>query len=435
MKLETAKSLLLVVLIGTSMILTFGMWNYQADYDPLNERSVEAALRGVEKSVDEIIMPSDIIFKQEGNYYTHANPNLKEQFYDRLQEFRITEMERLPVEEERTSSNYEIEVIFPQEVPFLLFDRILQFEDETAPFPTFSIDRFYITFDPNSKSLNLEFISVDGREKVEAEVTSTSRYQEVWDEMNRLQSEDYQAMTLIESTETNIYIPREVPAMHPLSIFFEQMDKSVLQEMLFENTSGIRGSATPGNGYLYATDVRQLTIERNVMEYIYLEQTESMPDLNLIENSIQNINGHSGFTEDFRLMNIDNDDTITYQMYYEGYPVFQGSSSDISTIKQTHSNQHLLEYKRPAIYLDTTDIITKTKKEMRSGEELLEDLAIIPKIDMDAINDLKVGYKIQVETDDNGDYVSMEPEWFMKVNNSWSAVPYNQPGDAARGGD
>lgn len=434
MKLETAKSLLLVVLIGTSMILTFGMWNYQADYDPLNERSVEGTLGGAEKSVDEIIMPSDIIFKQEGNYYTHANPVLKEQFYNRLQDLRITEMERLPVDEERTSSNYEIEVIFPEEVPFLLFDRILEFEDEAAPFATFSIDRFYITFEPNSKSLEFEFISIDGREKVEAEVTSTSRYEEVWDEMNRLQSEDYQAMTLVEGSEKDIYIPREVPAMQPLSIFFTQMDKSVLQEMLFENPSGIRGSATPGNGYLYATDVRQLTIERNVMEYIYLEQPLAISDLNLIESSIQNINGHSGFTEDFRLMNIDNG-TITYQMYYEGYPVFQGSSPDISTIKQTHSNQHLLEYKRPAIYLDTTDIITKTKKEMRSGEEIVEDLATITKIDMDTINDLKVGYKIQVETDDNGDYVSMEPEWFMKVNNSWSAVPYNQPGDAARGGD
>lgn len=434
MKLETAKSLLLVVLIGTSMILTFGMWNYQADYDPLNERSVEGTLSGAEKSVDEIVLPSEILFKQEGNYYTHANPSLKEQFYDRLQDLPLTEMERLPVEEERTASNYEIEVIFPQEVPFLLFDRILQFEDEATPYPTFSIDRFYITFEPNSKSLEFEFISIDGREKVKAEVTSTSRYQEVWDEMHRLQSEDYQAMTLVEGSENDIYIPREVPAMQPLSIFFTQMDKSVLQEMLFENTSGIRGSATPGNGYLYATDVRQLTIERNVMEYIYLylEQSEPMSELNLIEGSIQNINGHSGFTEDFRLMNIDNE-TITYQMYYEGYPVFQGSSPDISTIKQKHSNQHLLEYKRPAIYLDTTDIITKTKKEMRSGEDIIEDLAN-SKINMDNIKDLKVGYKIQVETDDNGDYVSMEPEWFMKVNNSWSAVPY-EPGDAARGGD
>lgn len=433
MKLETAKSLLLVVLIGTSMILTFGMWNYQADYDPLSERSVEGALNGVEKSVDDIVMPSEIIFKQEGNYYTHATPNLKEQFYNSLQELRITEMERLPAEEERTPSNYEVEVIFPQEVPFLLVDRILQLEDEAAPFPTFSIDRFYITFEPNSKSLQLEFISIDGREKVVAEVTSTARYEEVWDEMNRLQSEDYQRMTLIEGGENDFYIPREVPAMQPISIFFTQMNKSVLQEMLFENTSGIRGSATPGNGYLYATDVRQLTIERNVMEYIYLEQPEAISDLNLIENSIQNINGHSGFTEDFRLMNIDNN-TITYQMYYDGHPVFQGSSSDISTIKQTHSNQHLLEYKRPAIYLDTTDIIRKTKKEMRSGEEVIEDL-VKSEIDMDSVNDLKVGYKIQVETDDNGDYVSMEPEWFMKINNNWSAVPYEQPGAAAKGGD
>src|SRR5699024_12619321 len=67
MNYETMKSFVLVVLIGISLLLSFILWSYQPNYDYLQDADYvnEVDVGGGEKSRNELIHPSKVIFNNE----------------------------------------------------------------------------------------------------------------------------------------------------------------------------------------------------------------------------------------------------------------------------------------------------------------------------------------------------------------------------------
>ena len=73
MKLETFKTIILTILVGISLLLTFSLWNYQPNYDPLYPTSSnyvnEVDAGGIEETKRSIIEPINIVFHYDGETY------------------------------------------------------------------------------------------------------------------------------------------------------------------------------------------------------------------------------------------------------------------------------------------------------------------------------------------------------------------------------
>ncbi len=66
-------------------------------------------------------------------------------------------------------------------------------------------------------------------------------------------------------------------------------------------------------------------------------------------------------------------------------------------------------------------------KKLRDSDEIISSIQQSKNIA--DIQDVQIGYRLTVEKDVNGeDYVLLEPDWYQRVNDSWSAVPEKNTG-------
>ncbi|WP_337017300.1 YycH family regulatory protein [Oceanobacillus massiliensis] len=424
MNLETAKSFILVILIGSSIILSFGMLNYQTETTPLSEESYEQVdVGGVEKGKSSLIAPNDIIFKSNGNFFGFSETEQREQLYASMQSWTLSDI-TTSVYEERTPSTYEVEIIFPSEIPFELISSMFSVSEENS-LPYWSFERIYITFNSDIKSLEVEFVSIDGRERATALINSQENYDQLWSYMTNVESDMFRSYTLMDEAAEDIYIPSGVIELNKATLLYTGIEPSDLRDALFLNPSVVSESTNAGVGITYFTDSRQMQVDSHNLglEYVNLvsdnPEENSLSEVSILERSILNINDHKGWTADFKLDELGtNPNMVKYRMYYNGYPVFNNSSPDLSIIEQTWSNgQQLEEYNRPLLNYGFS---TETSSSLPSGEYIIGQIESDSDYNQEEVEDIKIGYRLKANTDDRS--VVLEPIWYVKTGGHWSAV-------------
>ncbi|CEI80338.1 MULTISPECIES: YycH family regulatory protein [Oceanobacillus] len=420
MKLETAKSLLLIILIGTSLVLTFGMWNYQAEYRPLNdvESIDEVDLGGEEQEISDLVKPNDVVFKMNGEFSSYKEPEDSMQFFEDIRQWELTDIQRNDLEED-TESGAEVEIIFPTEVPLSLFDTILNVDSTLTNNTNFYVDRFSIELQEEEEVLHVQFVSADREEVVEGTIYSRTSYDELLSIFGELTEDEYEEKQLLTDAARDIYIPKEKKALTSYTYTFDSIEAVDIRNIMFSNPNVVSVSETAPGSIMYRTDNRQLNIAGYGMRFIDVaERNTEQVDNSVLQQSLNNINAHRGFTGDYRLEGF-TEDSIAYRMYQFEYPVVNNSYMDLSTIYQEWQNDQLSKYNRSLVSLNT--VVNTSEKELRSGEEIMN--SIQQNENTADIQDVQIAYRLTIETDDNGDYVLLEPNWYQKVNNSWSVVP------------
>jgi len=432
MKWETAKSFILVVLIGTSLILTFGMWNYQPERPSTDQAPAEeVSLGGTEENKRSLIKPSNIIFKLDGDYYGFKDPNARGQLYEKMQSW-ILENVRTEDGEERKTRNREIEVVFPDAFPIELLSSIFSFDDDDVTLPGWSFERIYITFNSERKSIQLEIPSIDGREKMTAIVNNPSQYDELMSHIMNLDADEYINYIVMDGGGKNIYFPAGEIVLPKKTMQLTTIDGAEMVEALFP-TPSVVSSSTRGSELMYYSDSRQLVIgsDKLSMEFVnpYAENSQdSFTAVNLLDYSIDNINNHSGWTSNFVLTGLNlsqKEKRVEYRMYYQGYPVFNNANPDLALIEQFWNREQLEEYRRPLFKLN--DSFDETDVTLESGQSLMEELTD----EVESIQDITIGYRLKVEENEYAQpYVIMEPAWYVKKGGIWSLT-----GDSDEGGN
>lgn len=425
MKLETAKSLLLIILIGTSLILTFGMWNYRAEYEPLNDdESIDKAeLGGEQKYEKDVVKPNDIVFKINGEFYSYVDPGDSAKLFEDIQTWEITDLQSTDAEEK--TADAEVEMIFPTGVPLSLFENILNTDRTLTNNMNFYVDRFYIQLQEEDQLLKVYFVSLDGDEVVEGTIHSTTNYDQLLSMFSNLTDEEYEENHLLTETARKIYIPVEEQTMKSYKYTFDTTKFADVRNIMFTRPNLVSESKSAPESIMYRTDDRQLNIAGHGMNFINVaEWNNELVSKSVFQQSLENINEHAGFTDDYRLDSYTND-SITYRLYQFQYPVINNSYMDLSTIYQKWKNDQLSEYNRSLISLDT--VANTSSKKLRDSDEIIS--SIQQNKNIADIQDVQIGYRLTVETDVNGeDYVLLEPDWYQRVNDSWSVVPEKNTG-------
>ncbi|HLR41441.1 MAG TPA: two-component system activity regulator YycH [Virgibacillus sp.] len=429
MKFESVKTFILTILVGLSLLLTFGLWTYQPEHELLNDTSYinEVDIGGIEEAKKDIIEPDHIIFHKDQRYFGYEDPINQQNLYKDMQSwplynFHVSEANGAP------AHKYQVEVIFPDAIPLDMLHSLFTL-DEEEHLPGWSFQHVYITFDQASTSMNIQFLSIDGRKQATAVIDNTDKYNLLWSVMS--EPEGLSEYTLFEPADTPIYLPKNQVEMARRSLGVKTIDPNMLVNALFSNPSLV--STNIGEAY-YTDGQRGMSVLKEGRSLEFINPIQSYEPSNpgdLIDSSITNINEHRGWTDEYKLEAIDRDtNNLCYRMRYEGYPVY--NNSGLSIIEQSWRNQELHQYRRPLISLNNSlggDVVN-----LKSGSNVIHYLENNAKYEMEKVNDIQVGYHLKY-LDNATHSLTLEPAWYMNYNGHWQEIDMGDQVALYKGGN
>ena len=135
----------------------------------------------------------------------------------------------------------------------------------------------------------------------------------------------------------------------------------------------------------------------------------------LLINTIDFVNEHGGWTDEFRYMYMDpNTRIVQFQLFLHGLPVYRDSSLLLKLCKSGGRIGYLV-ISRPYYTLDSPFPETEIKL-LPSGIEIAEMLKKSDTLDFDAVEEITPGYFMK--HDSEGLFI-MEPSWFYLINGNW----------------
>ena len=438
MKLETVKSFVLVVLIGASLLLSYTLWSYQPNSDmTLGGEIVDNEMNAggfSDKTKRSMVKPMDIIFHSPNGYYGFIKATDRDTLYEQMQSWVVTNFSAGGVENYDTSEQG-VELIFTDEIPMEIINSLFSFGTDDIVFPSWSMNRIFISFIDESKSLNVEFISSDKNNTATAVINDTASYDQLWTTLTSLDDEILTEYVALNDDSSAIYIPAGKVSLPTYSITPADINPNLFVNILFPNPAVVRETNSQSIGETYFTDSRQMSVynDRLRMEYVNhgvstLDEQSFISETELLDRTITHINSHFGWTGDYRLEDINSQSNrVSFQKYYKGYPVF--SNSKLSTIQQRWALQQnglqLIEYDRPLFQFDY-EFSGNGVKSLISGESLIDHLENSTDSTLENIQDLKVGYELQYRDEENSEYIQLDPAWYKKENNSWKKVVFDK---------
>ena len=104
------------------------------------------------------------------------------------------------------------------------------------------------------------------------------------------------------------------------------------------------------------------------------EETQAINSNDLLQRSINFVNEHGGWTDNYRYVGLDNDsESVLFRLYLAGYPIFS-ENSDVSELRLEWGKTDISSYERSNFSRKfSTDLLKTTNPtNMQSGHEVLE---------------------------------------------------------------
>ncbi len=421
MSYETIKSYLLVILIGISVLLSIALWTYQPNYEQFQDPDYvnEVNIGGKEQAKKDLISPSSIIFHDNQRVLGFNEPIDRKELYKSMNSwvmYNVEERESNGMPNERRF----MEIIFPTEIPGTIIPSLFTFNDEIDP-PNWLFNRIFVTFNSNDSLLKIHFVSTDEEREFIATVEKRDHYELLLDyAVNHSNLIDY---TRFGSKEDSFYVPSEELNLTSKTLVISKIQPEKLVNALFRDPSEVTPNVAEG----YFTDGQRgmsVSNNNNKIEFINPIQTSSEDafKINLLEQSIANINEHKGWTNDYVLESISpSQSKVRFRLMYEGLPVYD--RNDLTTIEQKWEAQDLYEYNRPLIRL--THEVNSIQKTLPSGMQLMNHIEKENLFDFNDIVDIEVGYELKFLSSAS-DSMLLEPNWYVKTKGKWELVDIDE---------
>src|SRR5699024_2946866 len=140
--------------------------------------------------------------------------------------------------------------------------------------------------------------------------------------------------------------------------------------------------------------------------------------IDLLEQSIDNINEHKGWTNDYALEDISaSQSNVKFRLKYNGLPVFD--INNLTLIEQNWEAKEIYEYNRSIILLNHE--VNSAQKTLPSGVEIINYIEYQSLYDLNEIADIEVGYELKFLSNAS-DSMLLEPNWYVKTKGQWELV-------------
>lgn len=430
MNFEVIKTYLLIILVLMSLFLTFALWNYKPNLELLSSDDSmfanEVDLGGKEEMKRTLIEPRMIMFHHNKHYYGLKTPLETRKLYHNMQEWILKDFQAGAVVENEID-DYQVEIIFANALPIEIIRSLFTINEEDT-LPNWSFQQMFISFNDTTSTLDVTFLSIDGHQQVKYVVNDRKAYAHLSSYIEKPDELSEYILFSSGSGDIPIYLPEDQSEVKSRSLAVKKINAVLLIDHLFRtpplvNTNTMESYFTDGQ--------RRMSVpqEGRSLEFINpIHSNEKRTDvLELLDLSIEDINLHKGWTNDYKLADIDmREDLVRYRMFYDGYPVY--NNNDLSIIEQQWRNQDLHLYRRPLFSANI--LLGGNTVKLASGTEVINYLMQHEKYQLSNIKDIQVGYKLTFFEGTSYD-LTLEPAWYMNYNGNWYEVRLD---DYMRGG-
>ncbi|MDQ0158362.1 YycH family regulatory protein [Alkalibacillus salilacus] len=432
MNLEKLKTAVLVILVATSLGLTFALWTYQPQYEETDEITYleENELDGEQQTISDVISPKHIIFHNNAHTTPRSKSN-EQQLFQEMSDWAFSELDQYPSEDASSVWTPNVEVVMPVSVPYEMINQLFNVED-TTNLQNESFNRVFFQLTQGSEEqIRVSFTSDTHDQVLNGLIESVSAYEHLQSYIYDDNMIPVEKVELHEDQPTDyVYLTQEDTTVTEHTVLIDELDDQPLKNVLFSNPTLISQQNTGDDYQEVLTDGTRLLRYNNAFStgrYIsyYKPPTQELSDLSLMEllnRSVEHTNDYNGWTNNFNVSQLsEQNQMIQYRLHQNGYPVFD--DNQYVTLRQEWANQELQLLKRPLFKL-TTPFQDHDEVELPSGVSIYDYLeSSSQEISLSLVSDIKMGYQLS-EEEGSSNVLFLEPTWFIKYAGVWRPFGY-----------
>ncbi|MBX0316226.1 YycH family regulatory protein [Planococcus glaciei] len=435
--IEYVKSIALFLLIALSLFLTFIIWTFTPGFDRIETTpAIEVAL-GKTKTVEEVIQPSKVLYHYNDVVTGTTEKEQVDLLLEVMKQWQIRDVLSLAEEAPmNVLKSYMHEpnravLYFPGPVPFPVFDTIMEVSADSIPEASF--DRLVIEWgETENTDFTLYFINTRTGRVLQANVSAS--------ELEQFQSRVVEPAFNYETFITNedigalpIYVPENALEMNTYRYLQEDIVSQKFVDGLFENPGRVQSTGDLANEEYSDESDALMSVDSSHKSINYVQpkaetQDPAIPSELLFE-TVDFINGHSGWTNDYRYFAMSPlNQQIEYRLYLDNMPVFSPTlSTELELVWGIDAEmEQVFRYKRPFYVLESwaeTGAAT-----LPSGKAALHAIAHLKEQDLKKITDIEPGYELTLDDKDPARLLSLQPAWYFKSEGVWTRLTKEELG-------
>ncbi|WP_153733057.1 YycH family regulatory protein [Sporosarcina obsidiansis] len=420
--IETIKSIVLLLLVLMSVMFTFTIWTFSPNYEPMEQMQTVDISIAEKKTIDEIIKPYKIITNLKDQVLgsmesRKINTILSEMSTWQLKDLQLVnqDMSKFDVAKVLRQPS-QMTLYFPGEVPILVYDNVLMIEDNNIPEATFN--RLIIDWSQSTQLPTVHFLSETSGVHYQAQINLPNKSSFLRNVVDVGQS--FAEFAEIDRGNAPFLTVSKHPITIPRHTYYqEEVNPLRFRDALFSDPNAVRRSQVDSNEEEYGDDhaFMKVLTKTKMLKYTMpaAESQEIAIPSELLVNTIDFINEHGGWTDEFRYSYMNPISRhVEFQLYVDGLPVYS-EQSGTNEIMQKWGDSRVYQYFRPYYTLDVN--VETVDVELPSGVEVAEALRDSDDLDFDLIDEITPGYFLI--HDDNQRLLILQPCWYYLIKDNW----------------
>ncbi|MDR4890471.1 two-component system activity regulator YycH [Fredinandcohnia sp. QZ13] len=426
MKYESIKTTILIILVLSSIVLTWTLWTYQPEYKAIEgDNLVQEVTENVKKETSLIIKPSKILYHIDGQHFgtfseTELNRVMKEIGTWEIQDVQnITHAVQEVGLADFLSQSGHAEIFFPDPFPLQLYKSFLKINDKEHSLISF--DRFVIDVNSENREEGIVYFVSTGDNLV-YEARINSRLTRDFKRSFYNTAKRYPEQIEYSLSETNsVYLPKDETVVNRLDYFTDTIDIKTFIDRLFTDPDLVKGDRL-STGEVHTDGTRLLRVFNNQKYIEFINPTgmsgNQSDTTDLIQTSIDFVNEHVGWTDDYRFFSWNKESqTTVFKLYVKNIPVFDHRG--LVDITQQWENNEIVKYDHPMVSLQIG--LPPSPENLLKGELVMEKITSKRDFNPELLDSVTVAYELK-ENEDNSQFVSLQPIWSYRYNGQWGKV-------------
>ncbi|MCA1054916.1 two-component system activity regulator YycH [Rossellomorea aquimaris] len=441
MKYENIKSVLLTLLVAMSIFLTWNLWTYQPDYDVIESTEAFEVTIGDERKKLELIKPYKV-FYNHGNKISGSNDGdeIDKILYE-MSSWRLFDTTDLGNQysrneiEELVHGKDRIDLVFPDSIPLSTYGGIVKFDEKNLPKASFNriiidmdLDKanngtvYFVLYGEDDKKEVVESkIDLSKLQSLERKFVQKAIYSDIYEEYFKYKVND----------RKTILLPVKEGDYYNYKYSTEQLNEEDFVKALFKDPINVSGN-TNGAEKVYrdSSSLMKINDEYSILSFVNpgVDVAQSISESELIDNSIQFVNEHGGWTDQFKFFSMSKEESrVSFRMFLYDFPVFSDNYG-MTEISETWGLDTIHQYQRPFYQLgdDYSSIFELVQVQLPSGytvQQALEE----SDLNLGDVEDIAIGYKLTRDmTHDDILLYDFKPSWYYKYSGSWLRLPLEE---------
>ncbi|MEQ2527887.1 hypothetical protein EKG37_22820 [Robertmurraya yapensis] len=425
MTYENIKSIILTILIVMSIYLTWSIWTYQPKNELMDDPSFVPSVEISEsREINQVIKPVQIYYHHDNEHYGTTQISEIDRIIKEISTWSFAELEDVTNQTGNLSEFiYEkghAQIVFPDLVPMEVYKNVLGIKDENTASVTF--DQIIIDLNNiNKQNGNVYFVSTTDHRVFRTSVTASFITNFKEDYFEKGSANKYFAPYALETVSENhkLLVLSEPVTINAYNYLLDVIETTKFRDALFRNPDPVRRNSTDaGEEYKDSSTLLSVNMKTNTLLYVDTTQEKdvTIDSSHLLQQSIDFVNGHKGWTDNYYFVGIDElEQTVSFRIYDSaGHPIF--SDNGMSEILQIWGKTSIYQYLRNNFILDNQPV-ESSAVELMSGVDTLKRLKERENIEPEFIQELVLGYEMKRT---NGDpLIHLEPSWYYKYKDQW----------------